>query len=105
MSVYIGSMGDTDKYGVDIMLKINNVVVWENNIHSGLNNYTKLQEKFKFGYNTIEVISKNKNLLLKKVLFVSINQHIVIEYIPPSASSVGKKEVSIKIRSGKFYYE
>lgn len=98
-------MGDTDKYGVDIMLKINNVVVWENNIHSGLHNYTELRERFKFGYNTIEVISKNKNLLLKKVVFVSINQHIVIEYIPPSASSVGKMGVSIEIRSGKFYYE
>ena len=105
VSVYIGSMGDTDKYGVDIMLKINNVIVWENNIHSGLNNYTELRERFKFGYNTIEVISKNKNLLLKKVVFVSINEHIVIEYIPPSASSVGKKGVSIEIRSGKFYYE
>jgi len=105
VNVYIGVANEYHSNGVNILLKINNVMVWENKIYSGLNNYTKFCESFKFGYNTIEVTSKNRNLLVKKVVFVSINQHIVIEYFPPSTSSGSKELISVEIRSGKFYYE
>ena len=105
VSVYIGVANESHSNGVDILLKINNVMVWENKIYSGLNNYTELRERFKYGYNTIEVISKNRNLIIKKVVFVSINQHIVIEYFPPLTNSGTKELISVEIRSGKFYYE
>ncbi len=105
VSVYIGVANESPLNGVDISLKINNVMVWQNNIHSGLNNYTALQESFKFGYNTIEVISKNRNLQVKKEVFVSINQYIVIEYFSPRTSLGNKDEILVEIRSGKFYYE
>jgi len=105
IDIYIGSIGDTDINGVDIQLKINNKMVWENNIHSGLNNYAKLHHNLKFGYNAIEVLSKNKNLLIKKNVFVLTNQHIVIEYIPAQNSSKHSEGLGIEIRNGEFRYE
>ena len=103
--VYIGVIGDTDATGVNIQLKINEKLVWNNDILSGLNNYTKISERFKFGYNTIEVLSKDSNLLVSKRIFISINQHIVIEYITPFASVAKKEALRIEIRNGKFSYE
>ncbi|MES2214511.1 MAG: HslU--HslV peptidase proteolytic subunit [Pseudomonadota bacterium] len=79
IDIYIGSIGDTDINGVDIQLKINNKTVWENNIHSGLNNYTKLHHNLKFGYNAIEVLSKNKDLLIKKNVFILTGNGDVVE--------------------------
>ena len=89
----------------EYLVKINDKNVWEGNIHSGLFNYTNIKEKFKIGYNTIEVISKKKNIVAKKRVFISFNQHIVIEFMPIHRLVRDKPEFEIWIRRGKFYYE
>jgi hypothetical protein len=38
-------------------------------------------------------------------VFISINQHIVIEYFSPLTSSVNQEGLRIEVRSGKFHYE
>jgi len=105
VDVYIGSTGDTDIDGIDMFVKINDKNVWEGNIHSGLFNYTKIKKKFKIGYNTIEVISKKKNIVARKRVFISFNQHIVIEFMPIHPLVRDKPEFEIWIRRGEFYYE
>jgi hypothetical protein len=51
------------------------------------------------------VISKKKNIVAKKRVFISFNQHIVIEFMPIHLLVRDKPEFEIWIRRGKFYYE
>ena len=105
VNIYVGSTGENTSGGVDIILKVNSRKVWDGNISAGLMNYKKIPERFQWGYNTIEIISKNKKLTVKKEVFIQFNQHIVVEYMPVYKSIRDKATFEIWVRSGSFYYE
>lgn len=103
--MYIGCTGIFPGNGIDVVLRINEKIVFEDTINYHSFNYSEVNVRLRPGFNRVEVISNGAQIKKEYKIFLLLFQHIIIEFYPPTEFIREHPEITIRTSFNPFYYQ